>query len=358
MSFTDSHKTYSGNGCSAVSRLRDPSDTNGCRRIGFIGFDGVNVLDLIGPLEAFTTSLRFNERSGSQQSYELIIVAVSQRNFASERGIMFRAHATLNTVRGLDTVIIPGGSGLRSDKVLNRLSEWLSTAVSNVRRIAGICDGIYPLADSGVLDGRTVTTHWRHGQDVAKRFPALKVKCNASFLKDGPFYTCGSATGAIEMALSLIREDQGSEVGLALARELAVRLRKPGQGEDQIDVSIAEPDTSEKLAELPGWIIAHLDHDLSVKALAERAGLCPRHFRRLFKSTFNRNPSDYVEQLRLEEASRRLHRSRASIDAIASSVGYTSPDVFRRAFERWLGVSPRSYRRAFSAGLASTEPER
>jgi transcriptional regulator GlxA family with amidase domain len=168
-------------------------------------------------------------------------------------------------------------------------------------------------------------------------------------LKDGPFYTCGSATAAIELALSMIRDDQGSEVGLALARELAVRLRRPGESETQIDVSADEDNAFERIAELPGWIIANLEHDLSVKALAERAGLCPRHFRRLFKSAFSRNPSDYVEQLRLKEASRRLHASRASIDTIAASVGYASPDVFRRAFERWLGVSPRAYRRAFSS---------
>ena len=149
------------------------------------------------------------------------------------------------------------------------------------------------------------------------------------------------------MALSLVREDKGSEFALALARELAVRLRQPGDGDAQIDVSADQYDASEKVAELPGWIVAHLDDDLSVRALAARAGICPRHFRRLFKLTFNRNPSDYVERLRLHEASRRLQTSRVPIETIASSVGYTSPDVFRRAFERWLGVSPRAYRRKF-----------
>jgi len=332
------------------SSMRTPRSTNGTRRrIGFVGFDGVCVLDLTGALEAFTTSLSLSRSFEDHQSYELVVIGVNQKSFTSEGGVIFRAQATLKTVSALDTVIILGGAGLRNAKALLELSAWLVKGGCDARRIAGICGGIYPLAHSGLLDGRTVTTHWRYAQDVAKRFPTLKVKCNASFLKDGPFYTCGSATAGIELALSMIRDDQGSEIALALARELAVRLRRPGESETQIDVSADEDNTSERIAELPGWIIAHLDHDLSVKALAERAGLCPRHFRRLFKSAFNRNPSDYVEQLRLKEASRRLHTSRASIDTIASSVGYASPDVFRRAFERWLGVSPRAYRRAFSS---------
>ena len=323
--------------------------SNSPRRIGFVGFDGVSAFDLTGPLEAFSSSINMGAGSNDGASYELIVIGLKQKRFVSDGGVTLRGQATLPHVNHLDTIIVPGGAGLKQPGTLIELSRWLGERAVRTRRIAGICGGIYPLAHSGVLDGRRVTTHWRFAQDVATRFPTLKVKSNASFLKDGPFYTCGSGTAGIEMALSLIREDHGSEFALGLARELVVRLRRPGEGQAQVDLLSYKPDTSDKLAELPAWIVAHLDDDLSVKALAERAGLCPRHFRRLFKSAFNRNPSDYVEQLRLQEASRRLHGSRSPIDSIAASVGYTSPDVFRRAFERWLGVSPRAYRKAFSS---------
>lgn len=319
------------------------------RRIGFLGFDGVCSLDLTGPLEAFTTSLALDRSAQDDHRYELVVVGLKQKSFVSEGGVMFRAETTTDAVGGLDTIIIPGGNGITRSGTLRELSTWLARRADGIRRVAAICGGIYPLAHSGLLDGRTVTTHWRFAEDVARRFPTLRVKSNASFLKDGPFYTCGSAPAGIEMALSLVRDDRGSELGLALARELVVRLRRPGDEQAQVDVSLYDSNAPDKIAELPSWIVGHLDDDLSVKALADRAGLCPRHFRRLFKSTFNRNPSDYVEQLRLQEASRRLHSSRASIHAIATSVGYASPEVFRRAFERWLGVSPRAYRRAFSS---------
>jgi transcriptional regulator GlxA family with amidase domain len=341
------------------NRGRRMSPTAECRkRIGFVGFDGVCALDLTAPLEAFTTSLNLGASLNDDPGYELVVIGVKQKSFASESGVVFRAQATLASVSNLDTIIIPGGTGLKQPDTLTELSSWLAARADRTRRVGVICGGIYPLAHSGLLDGRRVTTHWRFAQDVAKRFPTLKVKSNASFLKDGPFYTCGSGTAGIEMALSLVREDHGSEFAFALARELVVRLRQPGEGEPQVDLSSFKPDTSDKIAELPGWIVAHLDDDLSVKALAQRAGLCPRHFRRLFKSAFNRNPSDYVEQLRLQEASRHLHESRTSIESIASSVGYTSPDVFRRAFERWLGLSPRAYRRAFSSGAFVTPGHR
>jgi transcriptional regulator GlxA family with amidase domain len=329
-------------------RLLQGQNGHRTRRIGVLAFDGVCGLELTGTVEAFTTSLELSRDVDAIDPYQVIVVGLKQRSFTSEGGVAFRTGTTTETAQPLDTIIVPGGRGTTEPRTVREASAWLADRAKEARRIAAICGGIYPLAHTGLLDGRNVTTHWRFAQDVAKRFPTLRVKSNASFLKDGRFYTCGSATAGIEMALSLVREDHGSEFALALARRLVMRLRRPGDEEAQVDVPVCDTTASDKIAELPAWIVGHLDYDLSVKALADRAGLCLRHFRRLFKSAFNRNPSDYVEQLRLQEASRRLHTSRASVHSIARSVGYASPEVFRRAFERWLGVSPRAYRRAFS----------
>ena len=320
------------------------------RRVGFIGFDGVRTLDLAGPLDAFTASRNLAAGHGHIAPYQLVVVGLRQRSFVSESGIAFRAQETTDNVKDLDTIIIPGGSGLQQNDTLAVLAAWLAAHAGQARRVAAVCGGIYPLAQSGVLDGRTVTTHWRFAHDVAKRFPAVQVKTHSTFVKDGPFYTCGGGAAAIEMALSLIQEDQGPDVAISLAREMVVRLRPPGEDEAQVDLSIYQSSPSDKIAELPSWIVGHLDHDLSVEALAQRACVCPRHLRRLFRSAFKKSPAEFVEQLRLREAGRRLQTSRHSIDSIASAVGYASADVFRRAFERRLGLTPREFRRrAFSA---------
>jgi len=322
----------------------------GRRRIGFIGFDGVRTLDLAGPLDAFTASRGVGTGLANLQGspYHIVVVGLKQKSFVSESGITFRAQETTDTVGSLDTIIIPGGSGLQRNETLVELSAWLAANAGQARRVAAVCAGIYPLAHSGVLNGRTVTTHWRLANDLAKRYPAVQVKSHSTFVKDGPFYTCGGGAASIEMALSLIQEDQGPAVALALAREMVVRLRPPGEEEGQTDLSMYQSSPSDKIAELPAWIIAHLDHDLSVQVLAQRACVCPRHLRRLFRLAFKKSPAEFVEQVRLREAGRRLQTSRHSIDSIASAVGYASADVFRRAFERRLGLTPREYRRRAS----------
>jgi transcriptional regulator GlxA family with amidase domain len=164
-------------------------------------------------------------------------------------------------------------------------------------------------------------------------------------LKDGPFYTCGGGTASTELALALIGEDYGSRTALSVARELCVRLRPLGDHASTLDFSQFECGPDDRVAELPAWIAAHLNHDLSVEVLAERACLCPRHFSRLFKRTFHATPANFVETIRIDEAQRQLLLTRGSVDGVAAAVGFRDPDSFRRAFERRLGVNPALFRR-------------
>ena len=225
------------------------------------------------------------------------------------------------------------------------ISDWLAANIRRIRRVVCVCNGVYPLAQSRLLDGRGIATHWRIAQDMAARFPTLRVDASASFLRDGPFFTCGGGTAAMEMTLALIEEDYGARVALSVAREMVVRLRPAGESGSVLDPSQFETAPSDRLAELPAWIAAHLNDDLSVEVLAARACLCPRHFSRLFKRFFKATPATFVERIRLEEARRCLSNSRHSIAGVASAVGFASADTFRRAFERRHGVSPIAFRR-------------
>ena len=212
-----------------------------------------------------------------------------------------------------------------------------------------MCTGIYGLASAGLLSGRRVTTHWRWAHDVARRFPDVQVNDNAIFLKDGSFYTSAGATAGIDLSLSLIEEDYGPRVAMAVARELVVYLKRSGGQEQYSEPLQFQTQSVSRLSDLATWIISHLSEDLSVEVLATKACLCPRHFSRRFKTEFGHTPADFVERLRLDEARRRLSNGDNSIENVGLSVGFKSADAFRRAFERRLGVNPADYRRRFTA---------
>ena len=317
--------------------------------IGILGFDSVAPLDFVGPLEAFKAARTYDNYHRTHSCYEVIILGLTSKTFVSESGVVFQAHKTIQTVSALDTIIIPGGNGCRIPEINRSVSAWLSKQKGRIRRIASVCAGIYPFARSGLLDGRRVTTHWRFARDIAQQFPKLQVNYTARFLKDGPFYTCGGGTAGMEMTLALINEDYGERVALEVAREFVMRLRPPGTEESLIPPPKDQWESAERLADLPAWILAHLDDDLSVEVLAEKACLCPRHFSRLFKRVFKTTPAEFVEQLRLGEARCRLLIPRTTIQSVAVSVGFKSADAFRRSFERKLGVTPSSFRIRFQS---------
>jgi transcriptional regulator GlxA family with amidase domain len=315
------------------------------KTVGIFGFEGVAALDLTGPLETLTAARITGGDGGATPCYNVKIIGLTGKTFLSESRLAFKTELLLEKVSHLDTLIIPGGGAARAGRTFHKIADWLSTNAVQVRRIVSICTGIYPLAQSGLLDGRKVTTHWRFAQDVARRFPKVRPDLSASFTKDGPYYTCGGGTAAIELTLALIEEDYGARVALSVARELGMRLRPIGNNESSLDPSQFECGPADRLAELPAWINAHLSDNLSVDVLAERACICPRHFSRLFKRLFHSTPADFVEMLRLNEARCRLVLPRNSVENVAVAVGFKNPDSFRRAFQRRLGMNPATFRK-------------
>ena len=316
-------------------------------RIGLVGYEGIQALDLIGPSDAFTVARTGGDNGQSQLAYEVVVLGLTKKPFRAESGVLFHPHTTLSQAPSLDTLIIPGGKGSRVAGICEPISRFVASHASRIRRIATVCTGIYMVAPTGLLDGRTVTTHWRFAADVSRKFPKLKVNHDALFLKDGPFYTCGGITAGIDLSLALIEEDYGPRVALAVARDLVVYLKRSGGQKQYSEPLEFQFNSTDRFAELAVWMVDHLRDNLSLETLARRACLSPRHFARRFKQTFGGTPAEFVENLRLDEARRRLTERTQTIETVAESVGFNSDDSFRRAFHRRFGVNPAAYRSGF-----------
>ena len=319
-------------------------------RVGFVGYDQVNALDIVGPAEAFASALREQGR----RAYEVAIVGLTKRSFTAESGIVFRPGFSLATAPKLDTLVIPGGCGLRVPEVNRAVAAWVVERAGQIRRIASVCTGIYGLAATGLLDGRRVSTHWRFARDVATKFPGVRMEPNALFVRDGKFYSSAGVTAGIDLALALIEEDLGSKIALAVAREMVVYLKRSGGQEQYSEPLQFQTAASDRFAQLVSWMTNHPTAEMSVETLARRASLSPRQFFRRFKERFGASPATFVETLRLNEARRRLSAGEPSIALVAESVGFKGADSFRRSFERRFRVTPSKYRRSF--GLSSERP--
>lgn len=325
------------------------------RRIGILGFDGLQALDLTGPADVFRSdALAVPEFcDGGVPPYEIVVIGLDGRQFVTSSGLRMTARFAVPTRTELDTLIVPGGAGLRESDLAERAARWIVARAPSIRRIASVCTGIYALAPTGLLDGREVTTHWAFAADVQRRFPTLRVDPDAIFRKDGPYYTSAGVTAGIDLALALLEEDLGPNASLAVAREMVVYLKRAG-GQNQFSEPLQfQLEASDRFADVASWIPSHLRSDLSVETLARRACLSVRQFSRAFKDRFGVTPAAFVEDARLREACRRLAARRANVETVARSVGYSSDDAFRRAFERRYGVSPRQYRSRFNVSRSA-----
>ena len=306
------------------------------RTVLIVLFDDVQSLDVTGPLEVFA----------HLPGYQVSTASLGAAPVTTSSGLRLTPDADLtHRAQPPDLLLVPGGEGARRRDP--DMVAWLRDNAPRARRLASVCTGAFLLAEAGLLDGRRVTTHWAHCQDLAAQYPDITVDPDPIFIKDDTLATSAGVTAGIDLALALVEDDLGRDVALAVARQLVVFLRRPGSQAQFSAQLAAQTATRPPLRDIQHWITEHPSADLSVDTLAQRASLSPRQFARAFAAQVGMPPGRYVDRARLEAARRRLEDTAADVAATARACGYGTPEAMRRAFVRALGVSPAEYRRRF-----------
>jgi transcriptional regulator GlxA family with amidase domain len=318
---------------------------NPSKAIGLLAYDDMQALDLTGPLDVFGAA---NALASGMPPYELHVIGVHTGAVQAENGLAVLPACSIEDAPPLDTLLIPGGVGSRLGESEPQLLAWLRRQADTTRRMVSVCTGAYILAATGLLDGRRVATHWQYAEDLARRFPTIHVEPERLFLRDGRFATSGGLTAGIDLALALVEEDLGAAASLAVARYLVMYVTRPGNQTQFSAPLAAQAQATGRMGTLVDWLLAHLKDEITSERMAEQVSMSPRHFRRVFADTFGTSPTRFIEHLRLEQACMRLTRGRTSIERIASSVGFHSADVFRRAFRARYGATPSEYRERFA----------
>jgi transcriptional regulator GlxA family with amidase domain len=243
---------------------------------------------------------------------------------------------------------VAGGPGVEAAAADPALLDWVRQRARQVRRVASVCTGAFLLAPAGVLDGRRAVTHWSFCEDLARRFPAVRVERDPIFVRDGPVWTSAGVTAGIDLALALVEEDLGRTIALAVARYLVVFLKRPG-GQAQFSAALSLQAAEDRFGALHDWINAHLAADMSLPVLASQAGMSERSFSRRYAEATGLTPVRAVERLRVEAARRLLSESRLPVKRISQRCGFGSEETMRRSFLRLLSATPQEYRARFSA---------
>jgi transcriptional regulator GlxA family with amidase domain len=248
-------------------------------------------------------------------------------------------------LRRADTIIVPGVDDLNR-AVPKDLVASLRRAALRGTRVASICTGAFVLAQTGVLDGRTATTHWAVAKVLAERFPRVRVDPDVLYVDHGTVVTSAGAAAGLDLCLHLIRRDFGAAVAAHVARAAVMPLERTG-GQAQFIVPETPVVHHATFGPLLHWMQRNLRQDLSLAALARHAAMSTRTLSRRFQEHVGTSPGQWVANARVREAQRLLETTRLSVEQVAEATGFGAPTVLRERFRAAVGTSPLSYRSAF-----------
>jgi transcriptional regulator GlxA family with amidase domain len=325
-----------------MSKIRSPSTVT----VAILAFDGISPFHLSVPC------LVFGEPHGGPDAASFIIRVCAATPAAGKQSIRTSAGFTINTQYGLptlaraDIIVIPSW---RSQ--LDRPPEKLLAAVRKAHRrgarIVGLCLGAFVVAEAGLLDHRSATTHWAKADVFAQRYPQISLNPNVLYVDHGDVITSAGTAAGIDCCLHLLRSQYGSDVATHVARRLVVAPHRQGSQAQYIDRPVPVLASDDRMAKVLEWMLRHLGEQQTLDGLAKRALMSRRTFTRHFQKITGATVGQWLLNQRLAQAQRQLETTRRSVADIADDAGFGSALLLRRYFSRALKTTPSAYRREF-----------
>jgi transcriptional regulator GlxA family with amidase domain len=306
-------------------------------RVAVLALDGVLPIDLGIPTQIFKS------RPGTP--YELVVCGDTEEAVTTSAGFTLGLAAGLDALADADTIIVPGFEDFRRPPPA-RVRAALKLAGRAGIRIASICTGAFAVASAGLLDDRTVTTHWASADDLEELYPRVRVDRNVLYIDNGTILTSAGVTAGIDLCLHLVRKDLGAAIANDIARELVAAPHRDG-GQAQFITRTLPTPTAVSLAATRAWAEHRLDEDLTIPQLAHHAGVSARTLTRLWRQEAGVSPHQWLLTARLDRARELLETTDLQVEQIATRCGLGSGTNLRARFRAAVGTTPTAYRRAF-----------
>ncbi|MEH0934408.1 GlxA family transcriptional regulator [Micromonospora psammae] len=307
----------------------------------------VLALDQVAPFELGVLAEVFgtDRTDDGFPAYRFQVCSPDGRPVRTSSGFDLAPHADLAPLEEADLVAVPAhqSSGATPACVLDALRR----AAERGAYLFSVCSGAFILGEAGLLDGRECTTHWRYVDELQRRHPAARVRCNSLYVQDGRLLTSAGTAAGIDASLHLVRQAHGSATATRLARRMVVPPHRDGGQSQYVEAPIPKAPEAPTLEPVLEWLMGHLDRPTTVDELAARAGMSARTFARRFRAETGTTPHDWLTNQRVLLARRLLEETRLSVDTVADRAGFGDAAVLRHHFTRRVGTTPHAYRTTF-----------
>jgi transcriptional regulator GlxA family with amidase domain len=307
------------------------------RRVIFVYFEGCEVLDFAGPLQAFFEANAFGG------AYRIEHCAASPRA-TTNQGLRLSELAPLPAITDGDLAIVPGFTP--GEYSLPRpLIAWLKKSYEQGASISSVCTGAFALGQAGILNGRRCTTHWKRAAELQKLYPRVRVLADRLFVEDGRIISSAGIAAGIDMALALIERDLGPQAAAKVAREMVVYMRRDAHHPQQSVYLDYRTHLHPGVHSVQDWLTAHPSRKGNIAELAKIAHMSPRNLTRTFREMTGVSIQNYRTQLRLEHAHTLIRNPDLTLEAIAGQCGFADARQFRRVWRKAYRTAPSRARR-------------
>jgi transcriptional regulator GlxA family with amidase domain len=305
---------------------------------------------ITGPLEIFyQAGVMWNHFKGEATAplFEVEMVSSNGAPFKCLSGVRLVPDGAMHEVGETDLIVV--SSILEIERTLQTQGEvvdWLRERHSRGAHIATICSGAFVLAETGLLDGKSATTHWGFADQFRRRYPRIHLKPERLITDEGDLFCSGGYNAGIDLALYLVEKYCGHEVALQSSKSLISDIGRTSQAPYAI-FQHRKDHRDKQIQAVQAWIEQNFDQSFSYDQLARQSGMSRRTLQRRFKTNTGETPLTYQQSIRVEAAKRLLERSDRSFDEITYKVGYEDSSTFRKVFFKQTGLVPTEYRRKF-----------
>jgi AraC family transcriptional regulator, transcriptional activator FtrA len=310
-------------------------------KVAVIALDQVAAFELGVLCEVFGTDRSADGFPG----YRFDVCTVDGRPVRSRSGFDLVPGADLTPTEDADLVAVP--AQYDDTAIPDAVLDALRRAHQRGAYVLSVCSGAFVLGEAGLLDGRECTTHWKYADQLAQRFPLARVRCDSLYVQDGNLLTGAGTAAGIDACLHLVRQEHGSAVATKLARRMVVPPHRDGGQSQYIEAPIPRTPDAPTLEPVLGWLVGHLDQNLTIDDLAARSHMAPRTFARRFRAETGTTPHDWLTSQRILFARRLLEETDLGIEAVATRAGFGDSATLRHHFTRRVGTTPHAYRTLF-----------
>ncbi|MES2780301.1 MAG: helix-turn-helix domain-containing protein [Bacteroidota bacterium] len=308
--------------------------------------DGENNLSsIVGAYKIFTRANEYWKKKGKKELFTIQLAGVSREVSFYEGLFTVKPHTHISAISKTNLIIIPSlnhnyEKALKGNK---GLVDWIEKQYRNGAEVASICTGAFMLASSGLLDGKSCSTHWAAADNFREMFPKVKLQTDQLITDEKGIYTNGGAYSFLNLMVYLVEKYYDRQTAIFCAKVFQIEMDRQSQSAFIIFTG-QKSHGDEVVQQAQTYIENNLQEKISIEQLSAQFAVGRRNFDRRFIKATGNTPIEYTQRVKIESAKKTLETSRKTINEVMYDVGYSDVKAFREVFRKITGMSPLEYR--------------